>query len=154
MPISICYLSNEVSISGTNRANECPRWWTMNSGFLLYLAPPSTLAIKHSNHARAFVQVPYLEQAGDDNLGIWAIKKSQKHCMGSTLVRKLNKPGPISCWINKESVNSRPARQLSTENWTIIQNQFLEKIKIVLSWLITVKATNLHVTNVLISCMA
>lgn len=35
----------------------------MNTVFLLYLAPPSTLAVKYTNYSTTFVQIPYLKQA-------------------------------------------------------------------------------------------
>jgi hypothetical protein len=67
MPFSTSYLVDEINIRGTNRSSECTGRCIVDASFLLYLAPPSTLAIKYTNNSITFVHVPYFEQAENHN---------------------------------------------------------------------------------------
>jgi hypothetical protein len=69
LPIPICTsnLSNEFNISISDRTSEGTRRFIMDAGLLFNLAPSSTLAVEHTNYSRAFIHIPYLEQAAKHN---------------------------------------------------------------------------------------
>lgn len=63
VPIGTSNLSHEFNISNLDRTSKGTRRCVMDAGFLLYLAPSSTLTVEHTNHSRIFVYIPYFEQA-------------------------------------------------------------------------------------------
>jgi hypothetical protein len=63
IPIGTSNFSHEFDISNSDRTSKGTGRFIMDAGFLLNLAPSSTLTVEHTNNSGVFVYIPYFEQA-------------------------------------------------------------------------------------------